>query len=384
MRVLLVTWDAGGNIPPFLGLGAELRRRGHDVSCLGSPSLREPMQRAGISLIPLERGQAFDPLARLPLSESLAVQKELFFGHGMQEDFLRVCKDMGPDLVVIDFCQVSAIASAIQLGLPTVILTHTLLGRILPHWDRTFLQQINDCLEKTALPAVRSTAEFWEKSRAVLAATASMLDEDHWPGTNPRIVYTGPIFEPGELPPPAGDAEPVLPPKILISFSTTFMEQLEPMRQAMLAASGLEVHATVTTGPAIRPSELPGAPNLEVVEWVSHARILPQVSVAIVHAGHSSVAKALSFGVPLLCMPLGRDQHYVAERVAQLGAGLVVQGNASSGEIRESLARLLADRSYRINAGRIAAAMRLAGRGEQNGADLLERLFVERPIAAEA
>ena len=331
----------------------------------------------GINLIPLLAGQPFDPLVRLPTAESLRVQKDIFFGKGMQEDFLRACNDFVPDLVVVDFCQVSTIASANRLGLTTVILTHTLLGRILPHWDKTFLTQINDCLVSTGLSTVNSTLEFWEKSQAVLAATTPLLDADYTRQSR-LVTYTGPIFEPGKPTEHAHRGIDSSRPRVLISFSTTFMEQLEPMRHAILAVSELDVMATVTTGPAIMPSELPEAPNVEVVKWASHAEILPQVAAAIVHAGHSSVSKALSFGVPLLCIPLGRDQHYVAERVVHVGAGLVVQNDASSQEIKDNLFALLRDKSFGVNAKRIADEMRLAGRGEHNGARLLERLYDER------
>jgi hypothetical protein len=339
--------------------------------------LLTPLKGVGIDLIPLRAGQPFDPLVRLPAAESLAVQKNIFFGKGMQEDFLRACEDFAPDLVVVDFCQVSTIALANRLGLTTVILTHTLLGRILPHWDRTFLAQINDCLASAGLSTVNSTLEFWEKSQAVLAATTPLLDEDY-AFKSSLITYTGPIFEPAKPPQHAFHGIDSSRPRVLISFSTTFMEQLGPLRQAILAVSELDVIATVTTGPAILPSELPEAPNVEVIKWASHAEILPQVTAAIVHAGHSSVSKALSFGVPLLCIPLGRDQHYIAERVAHAGAGLVVQSDASFQEIKNNLLTLLRDKSYGINAKRMAGEMRLAGRGEHNGARLLERLYQEQ------
>ncbi|MDX6685878.1 MAG: hypothetical protein QOF86_2006, partial [Baekduia sp.] len=33
--LLFVTWDGGGNVPPALGIAAELETRGHDVAFLG-------------------------------------------------------------------------------------------------------------------------------------------------------------------------------------------------------------------------------------------------------------------------------------------------------------------------------------------------------------
>ena len=33
--ILFVTWDGGGNVPPALGIAAELQARGHAVRVLG-------------------------------------------------------------------------------------------------------------------------------------------------------------------------------------------------------------------------------------------------------------------------------------------------------------------------------------------------------------
>ena len=36
-RILAVTWDGGGNVPPMLGIAGELQRRGHQIRVLGHP-----------------------------------------------------------------------------------------------------------------------------------------------------------------------------------------------------------------------------------------------------------------------------------------------------------------------------------------------------------
>ncbi|MHB8577509.1 MAG: hypothetical protein ACYDCQ_19530 [Dehalococcoidia bacterium] len=53
MQVLMVTWDAGGNIPPLLGFGEELCTRGHEVRCLAPESLRAAVERTGMVFRPL-------------------------------------------------------------------------------------------------------------------------------------------------------------------------------------------------------------------------------------------------------------------------------------------------------------------------------------------
>jgi rhamnosyltransferase subunit B len=38
LNVLLVTWGSAGDVMPFIGIGSELRRRGHDVTLITNPA----------------------------------------------------------------------------------------------------------------------------------------------------------------------------------------------------------------------------------------------------------------------------------------------------------------------------------------------------------
>ena len=49
-NVLFVTWDGGGNVPPALGIAAELKRRGNAVRFLGHPSQRQAIEAAGFTV----------------------------------------------------------------------------------------------------------------------------------------------------------------------------------------------------------------------------------------------------------------------------------------------------------------------------------------------
>jgi UDP:flavonoid glycosyltransferase YjiC (YdhE family) len=49
-----------------------------------------------------------------------------------------------------------------------------------------------------------------------------------------------------------------------------------------------------------------------VVEHLSHGDILDRVDLVLNHAGHGTVLSSLTAGVPLVCMPMGRDQHDIA------------------------------------------------------------------------
>jgi UDP:flavonoid glycosyltransferase YjiC (YdhE family) len=69
------------------------------------------------------------------------------------------------------------------------------------------------------------------------------------------------------------------------------------------------------------------------------------------------VIKALAAGVPVIAMPLGRDQLDNAARVTHHGAGLKLKPKASADAIAKALRRVLDEPSFAANAERLAAAI---------------------------
>jgi len=65
-----------------------------------------------------------------------------------------------------------------------------------------------------------------------------------------------------------------------------------------------------------------------------------------------------------VCTPLGRDQHLNAERVAAVGAGIVVGADATSEQIAEAIEAVRTDPSYRAAARRVAAESRASGEAD--------------------
>jgi MGT family glycosyltransferase len=113
--------------------------------------------------------------------------------------------------------------------------------------------------------------------------------------------------------------------------------------------------------------------NTQVVRYVPHAEILPSASLVITHAGAGTTMAALGHGVPLLCMPMGRDQFFNAERVHILGAGRTLMPDADSDTIAKAATDVLADRRYTAEAKRTADVISGYG-GAARAATALEAL----------
>ena len=101
--------------------------------------------------------------------------------------------------------------------------------------------------------------------------------------------------------------------------------------------------------------------------YIPQAALLPHCHAAVIHGGAGTMLGALAAGVPLLCLPQGADQHGDADRVVAAGAGRKLLRDALTPvTVREAIAALLDESSYRLGAQRIAeeiAAMPTARRG---------------------
>jgi UDP:flavonoid glycosyltransferase YjiC (YdhE family) len=115
-----------------------------------------------------------------------------------------------------------------------------------------------------------------------------------------------------------------------------------------------------------------------VTRWVRHADVLPHCSAVITHGGHGTVMKALIAGIPMVVVPLGRDQPDNAARVVHAGAGIRLRKNASVSALRAAVARVIGDPRYRAAAGAMAARLD-AEHDDNRVVDELEQVAVGGP-----
>jgi UDP:flavonoid glycosyltransferase YjiC (YdhE family) len=91
------------------------------------------------------------------------------------------------------------------------------------------------------------------------------------------------------------------------------------------------------------------------VDWLSYSRTMPLCDAVVCHAGHGTVARALSCGVPLVACPAAGDMAENTARVAwaRVGVGLPRRLTTPRG-IRLAVRSLLADPGYKERAEAIA------------------------------
>lgn len=132
------------------------------------------------------------------------------------------------------------------------------------------------------------------------------------------------------------------------------MNQREVLERIAEALGTLPIRGLLTTGPAVDPATIKAPANVLVTRSAPHRAALRHATVTVTHAGHGTAVKSLAAGVPLVCVPLGRDQTEVARHVKLAGAGRTIRKNASARKIADAVHQVLDDPSYLREARRLA------------------------------
>jgi MGT family glycosyltransferase len=217
------------------------------------------------------------------------------------------------------------------------------------------LDQLNEVRSANGLEPVGAVLENFARAERLLMLTSGAFDyEGFSPPPNVRVV--GPRLDDpawaGDWTPPSGDD-----PLVLVGMSSTFMDHADVLQRVTTALGELPVRGFVTTGPSIALDAIEPPPNVTVVERAPHSEVLRHASAVVTHAGHGTVIKALAAGVPVVALPLGRDQLDNAARVAHHGAGLRLKPRAKPETIAAAVRRVIDEPTFAANAERIAAAI---------------------------
>lgn len=355
-EILLVTWDGGGNVPPTLGIAAELAARGHAVRLLGHARQQASLAAAGFEVAPTRHAREFSALD----SNSPLALVAMFGDRGLGRDVLGALADRPADLVVVD-CLLFGVMDALRTaGQPYVVLEHLYDAYLRGPWMNG---PMGLGMRLGRLKPTRALAA----ARGRLVASLPSLDPAGSTG-DPRLTYVGPIVPFS----PRVESDPM----VLVSLSTyRFPRMTESLQTILDACADLAARVVVTTGPVVDPADLRMPANAEGHRFVPHAELMPRASLVVGHGGHSTTMQALAHDLPMVLMPMHPmlDQPMVARTVEAAGAGRTVRKKATAAELAPVIAGLLGDGPHRAAAARLGAEIR-ALPGAVNAADRIEVL----------
>lgn len=413
-RFLLAIFDGGGTVPPALGLARELVRRGHTVLVLADPTIERSARAAGCAFQPwsaaphvssdaehtafLAALEGRNPYHRLQAAGRLVGPRAM---RGFAGDVLAAVRDHPVDGILAEAALPGILLGAEAAGVPCAALMPNIYIRPTPGrplmgagWSpaTSTATRVRDAVTVAAargalavaarplnrlraehgLPPVRELTGQLDRCARVLVMTSPVFDVP--PARLPANVrYVGPQTDDPDWAASADDWRPDgTAPLVLVAMSSVYQNQTRVLAAVAAALGTLPVRAVLTTGRAVDPAELPCPPNVRAVRSAPHRDVLREAAVVVTHAGHGTVLKSLSAGVPLVCLPMGRDQRDNTTRVVRLGAGVRVDQRASPTTIAAAVRRVLEDPGFAQAARRTADVIAAEAASGPDAADEVE------------
>jgi MGT family glycosyltransferase len=392
LRVFLGAFGQPGHAFPMLALGARLAQRGHAVTFETWERWREAVRAAGMEFIPAPEYHVFPTLER-PLKPYEAVVRAT----GVTREAVAARR---PDVVVHDILTLAPAMAGELEDVPVVTLVphlfpvaapgfppyatgarlpRTPLGRAL--WRATERavelglrqgrRELNGTRRRLGLAPVERLHGGISAQLCLVATLPQLEYPRRWPD---HVHVVGPLmWEPpyGEVELPPGDG-----PLVLVAPSTAQdpdQRMLCAALDGLADAAGLRVLATTNRRPMPVPARL--GDNARLVSWVSYSRTVPRADLVVCHAGHGTLVRCLTAGVPVLAVPHSGDMGENAARLDWSGAGLRLPWRLLSPRTLRAAVELALERRPAL-AARAAeiAAWSAAHDGATRAAELIEAL----------
>jgi MGT family glycosyltransferase len=381
LRFLIATWDGGGNTPPEFGVSRRLVTRGHQVHILADPTLARDAEATGCSFSSWTRAPHRTTLdkdddllkdweAEDPIDVLRRLRDQIMSGPASEyaADTAACIETFRPDAVLADGQLFGSVIAAEAAGLPVAVLipipwsiptagvgdkaVTTLVQRVV----KTGLGDLNAARHERGLEPLNAFYDQILTADCILVLTSETFDAAS-AFVPDNVQYVGPVLDdPAWIgswssPWPSDASEPL----VLVAMSSIYQDQGPLLQRAIDALSAMEVRAVVALGRMLEVADFTAASNVTVVPSAPYGDLLADASVVVTACGHGTVMKALVAGVPMVCIPMGRDQDATAARLVDLGVGVLLSPSASAADIRKAVDEVLGDAAYRLSAQSLGA-----------------------------
>jgi MGT family glycosyltransferase len=226
--------------------------------------------------------------------------------------------------------------------------------------------------QKWNLPAYKHTNDIFSK----LAIITRHISEFEFPRQLlPHFHFTGPFHNSIEREPVEFPFEKLNGKPLIYASMGTLQNRLDYVfRTIAEACANLNAQLVISLGGGLDPEAFPNLPgNPLVVKYAPQLELLQKASLNITHAGLNTALESLSYGVPMVAIPVTDDQPGVAARIAWTGAGeFVPLSRLSVPCLRQTIKRVCTKESYKQNATRLQEAIEPTG-GVSRAADIIEQ-----------
>ena len=381
-KIVFFCIPAHGHTNPTLGVVRELVERGHEVLYYSYIPFKDKIEAAGAKFVACDEFDAeqhLDPKDAVRVGSDIGFSTQLLVDTTLALDDM-VCKEMErlqPDCIVADSMAVWGKAVALKLGIPFVSSTTTFAFN--QHSAKIMKQSIGQMFNMIfSMPKINKNIKRLQDKGYPINNILDIIQNDDKTDT---IVYTSPEFQPcsetfsdkyafvgPSVRPAAESIEKTKDKLIYISMGTVVNDLAGFYRNCIKAFANRDYQVIMSIGNLVDEKDLGELPeNISVHSHVDQIAVLAQADAFLSHCGMNSVNESLYYQVPLVMYPQTSEQGGVANRVAQVGAGIRLE-KTTSDAIREAVEKVLADSSYCENAAIISEGFKKCA-GAKGAAD---------------
>ncbi len=398
MHALLFPLGSTGDVLPFVGLGRELRARGHAVTVAANPHFARLVTRAGLGFVALGDADEHAALCASPklMDRTHGFRFVMDWVSTLIRPIYELCAAHRSSLVVAHPLAYGARVAEERLGVrtATMLLSPAIL-RSADNWVQRSMRWAADRLivdrvvgpplnafraAKGLAPISRVLSHGWDGDHLFVALYPSWFAPGQADGPR-NLVHVGfPLYDLDDdapLPPDAslGDAPIVFTPGTGNHWAHAFFAAaVEAAERCGRPAILLTQH------PEQLPPSLP--PSVRTFSYLPLSRLLPRASALVHHGGVGSAAAALAAGVPQVIVPFAHDQPDNAARLCRLGvAATLSPPRATGARLARRLRRLLGSPTVQVRCRAVAAAMEP---GLDAAATVLERYAAGADVRVDA
>ncbi|EPY11597.1 MULTISPECIES: macrolide family glycosyltransferase [Paenibacillus] len=374
-KIVFFSIPAHGHTNPTIPVVAELVNRGHQVWYYSFLEFQEKIKGAGAAFIACDEflpqlsqkeldrkvGKDFTALIEMVADTTIA----------LDEKVCQELREIQPDCIVSDSICFWGKLFAKKLEIPYVCSTTTF----------AFNQYTAKLMKRGFIDVWRMIVGWPRMNRKIqllknhgyeIGNVVSIVQNNNETDT---IVYTSKEFQPmadtfseryAFVGPSIRQSPPIQINKkdrklIYISLGTILNQNQDFYQKVIQAFADTDYDVVMSVGEKTEIASLGNIPrNFTVNNVVDQISVLQTADVFITHCGMNSVNESLYFGVPMVLFPQHSEQGLVADRVAQLGAGLKLKGKKPK-YLAAAVSEVLTNRTYQENAQKLSETFQNAG-----------------------
>ena len=403
-----------GHINPMMSLSLELKRRGHNIILYHYNNINcDRFTSLGISTVALCSSDEGKAIGRdLDTLSKLVGWRANYQTVCIYEKLAKINLSVLPQRVEQDNCNCLVIDQTLFEGetiasvtkLPFITICNALIlnpdpdlppplkswqpnssswGKIrnlfgyawIGSWSGKSLKVVEKYREANKLNPYPS--KFTEEFYQILWSSTAMITQQPAGFEFPRVhlgnnfYFTSPFIEPEirnkvDFPWERLNGKPI----VYASLGTLQNSVKEIYNKIILACQTIDCQLVLALGKDQSVVKIENIPSdTIVVDYAPQLEILEKAKICITHAGINTVLESLSFGVPLVAIPIANDQPGIGARINFTKTGIVLNRKCQINSLRLAIKEVLTNNIYQLNVIKI---QRSITDGTIKAADIIE------------